>query len=48
MDGEEGEESGRDEGELCSGELGGLVKRIWFLSKKSGRMNSPSKGKVEE
>ena len=40
----EGEVSGEDVGEVFSGELGGLGKRTVFLSKKSGWVNSPSKG----
>ena len=38
-----GEDAG-DVGEVVSGELGGLGKRTVFLSKKSGWVNSPSKG----
>ena len=38
------EVSGEDAGEVFSGELGGLGKRTVFLSKKSGWVNSPSKG----
>ena len=41
---EEGEDSGEEVGEVCSGESGGFGKRIWFLSKKLGWVNSPSKG----
>ena len=41
---EEGEDSGEDVGVLWSGELGGFGKRTVFLSKKSGWVNSPSKG----
>ena len=41
---EEGEDSGEDKGEVFSGELGGFGKRTVFLSKKSGWVNSPSKG----
>ena len=44
-----GEDVGEDDvGELVSGVLGGLGKRTVFLSKKSGWVNSPSKGWVEE
>ena len=40
-----GEDVGEDDvGEDCSGELRGLGKRMVFLSKKSGWVNSPSKG----
>ena len=39
-----GEDVGEDVGEVFSGELGGLGKRTVFLSKKSGWVNSPSKG----
>ena len=39
-----GEVSGEDVGEVCSGESGGFGKRTVFLSKKSGWVNSPSKG----
>ena len=39
-----GEVSGEDVGEVCSGELGGLGKRIVFLSKKEGWVKRPSKG----
>ena len=39
-----GEVSGGDVGEVFSGELGGFGKRIVFRSKKSGWVNSPSKG----
>ena len=38
------EVAGEDVGEVVSGELGGLGKRTVFLSKKSGWVNSPSKG----
>ena len=40
-----GEDVGEEDvGEVFSGELGGLGKRTVFLSKKSGWVNSPSKG----
>ena len=40
-----GEDVGEEDvGEVCSGELGGFGKRMEFLWKKSGWVNSPSKG----
>ena len=39
-----GEDLGEDMGKVFSGELGGFGKRAVFLSKKSGWVNSPSKG----
>ena len=43
-----GEDVGEDVGEVFSGELGGFGKRMEFLWKKSGWVNSPLKGYVEE
>ena len=39
-----GEDSGKDVGEVFSGELGGLGRKDVFLSKKEGLVKRPSKG----
>ena len=48
MGGGEGEDSGEEVGEVCSGESGGFWKRMVFLWKKSGWVKRPSKWWVAE